>query len=338
MGRCDPTVSRPKKAQNFESRARGRTPELQLSSESVTVRPATRYLSCTEGVKSTTAPSRTFDQACPPPDGPQHAEPMTLSGEYDDDDDGGGYDAAFDPEAKMVAHDIIAQYAGGQAIGKNIQWVLRAMQGLERHYHALRRDDGKRRARLDKLVSQLSERLEETSEALAAERRARAASDAELARARAELEGQALGGSNQNRAGGGGLQQQLQQQQRNQQQQRAELDGCRNELVQTQERFAQADAAARYWSQQAAQAQAQARTALQESQEAKAAKVALQKCLIREKDYQLSEQAGYRLDAVVQIAPMHPTITVFGGATRRPLPDANAHETHTLDPWRKGTL
>ena len=68
------------------------------------------------------------------------------------------------------------------------------------------------------------------------------------------------------------------------------------------------------------------------------AKVALQKCLIREKDYQLSEQAGYRLDAVVQIAPMHPTITVFGGATRRALPDANAHETHTLDPWRKGTL
>ena len=264
---------------------------------------------------------------------------MTLRGEYEyDDDDDDGYDAAFDPDPKMVAHDIIAQYAGGQAIGKNIQWVLRAMQGLERHYHALRRDDGKRRARLDKLVSQLSERLEETSEALAAERRARAASDAELARARAELEGQALGGSNQNRAGGGGLQQQLQQQQRKQQQQRAELDGCRNELVQMQERFAQADAAARYWSQQAAQAQAQARTALQESQEAKAAKVALQKCLIREKDYQLSEQAGYRLDAVVQIAPMHPTITVFGGATRRPLPDANAHETHTLDPWRKGTL
>ena len=67
--------------------------------------------------------------------------------------------------------------------------------------------------------------------------------------------------------------------------------------------------------------------------------MALQKCLIREKDYQLSEQAGYRLDAVVQIAPMHPTITVFGsGAARRPPPDANAQETHTLDPWRKGTL
>ena len=53
----------------------------------------------------------------------------------------------------------------------------------------------------------------------------------------------------------------------------------------------------------------------------------------------LVEQAGYRLDAVVQIAPMHPTITVFGsGAARRPPPDANAQETHTLDPWRKGTL
>lgn len=263
-------------------------------------------------------------------------QPMALRGEYDDEEEDAGYDAAFDPDAKMVAHDIIAQYAGGQAIGNNIQWVLRAMQGLERHYHALRRDDGKRRARLDKLVSQLSERLEETSEALAAERRARAASDAELARARAELEGQARGGSD--RAAGGGLQQQLQHQQRQQQQQREELDGCRHELVQTQERFAQADAAARYWSQQAAQAQAQARTALQESQEAKAAKVALQKCLIREKDYQLSEQAGYRLDAVVQIAPMHPTITVFGGAARGPPPDANALETHTLDPWRKGTL
>ena len=263
-------------------------------------------------------------------------QPMALRGEYDDEEEDAGYDAAFDPDAKMVAHDIIAQYAGGQAIGNNIQWVLRAMQGLERHYHALRRDDGKRRARLDKLVSQLSERLEETSEALAAERRARAASDAELARARAELEGQARGGSD--RAAGGGLQQQLQHQQRQQQQQREELDGCRHELVQTQERFAQADVAARYWAQQAAQAQAQARTALQESQEAKAAKVALQKCLIREKDYQLSEQAGYRLDAVVQIAPMHPTITVFGGAARRPPPDANALETHTLDPWRKGTL
>ena len=159
---------------------------------------------------------------------------MTLRpGEYDEDEDG-GYDAAFEPDAKLVAHDIIAQYAGGQAIGNNIQWVLRAMQGLERHYHALRRDDGKRRARLDKLVSQLSERLEQTSGALAAERRARVASDAELARVRAELDGQARGGSEQSR--GSQQQQQQQQQQQRQQQQRAELDGCRNELAHTQER------------------------------------------------------------------------------------------------------
>ena len=252
--------------------------------------------------------------------------PSMVLGEHDDEADG-GYDAAFDSEAKLVAHDIIAQYAGGQTIGNNIQWVLRAMQALERHCHALRRDDGRRRARLDKLVSQLSERLEEASAALAAERRARAASDAELAQL---LEGQARVASEPSRAaggGGGGVQQLQQQQQRQQQMLRAELDACRTELAQTQQLFAQADAAARYWSQQAAEAQAQARTALQESQAATAAKVALQKCLIREKDYQLSEQAGYRLDAVVQIAPMHPTITVFGGAARRPPPDDGSQET-----------
>ena len=255
---------------------------------------------------------------------------MRARGEHDVEEDG-GYDAAFDSEAKLVAHDIIAQYAGGQTIGNNIQWVLRAMQALERHYHALRRDDGRRRARLDKLVSQLSERLEEASAALAAERRARAASDAELARLQADMEGRARVASEPSRAaggGGGGMQQLQQQQQRQQQMLRAELDACRTELAQTQQLFAQADAAARYWSQQAAEAQSQARTALQESQAATAAKVALQKCLIREKDYQLSEQAGYRLDAVVQIAPMHPTITVFGGAARRPPPDDGSQETY----------
>ena len=255
---------------------------------------------------------------------------MAAGGEHDEEEDG-GYDAAFDSEAKLVAHDIIAQYAGGQTIGNNIQWVLRAMQALERHYHALRRDDGLRRARLDKLVSQLSERLEEASAALAAERRARAASDAELARLQVDMEGQARVASEPSRAaggGGGGVQQLQQQQQRQQQMLRAELDACRTELAQAQQLFAQADAAARYWSQQAAEAQAQARTALQESQAATAAKVALQKCLIREKDYQLSEQAGYRLDAVVQIAPMHPTITVFGGAARRPPPDDGSQETY----------
>jgi len=249
---------------------------------------------------------------------------MAVRGEHDEEEDG-GYDAAFDSEAKLVAHDIIAQYAGGQTIGNNAKWVLRAMQALERHYHALRRDDGRRRARLDKLVSQLSERLEEASAALAAERRARAASDAELTQLQARLASEP---SRAAAGGGGGMQQLQQQQQRQQQMLRAELDACRTELAQTQQLFAQADAAARYWSQHAAEAQAQARAALQESQAATAAKVALQKCLIREKDYQLSEQAGYRLDAVVQIAPMHPTITVFGGAARRPPPDDGSQETY----------
>ena len=129
---------------------------------------------------------------------------MAAGGEHDEEEDG-GYDPAFDSEAKLVAHDIIAQYAGGQTIGNNIQWVLRAMQALERHYHALRRDDGRRRARLDKLVSQLSERLEEASAALAAERRARAASDAELARLQADMEGQARVASEPGRAAGGGV-------------------------------------------------------------------------------------------------------------------------------------
>lgn len=249
---------------------------------------------------------------------------MAARGQHDEEEDG-GYDAAFDSEAKLVAHDIIAQYAGGQTIGNNAKWVLRAMQALERHYHALRRDDGRRRARLDKLVSQLSERLEEASAALAAERRARAASDAELTQLQARLASEP---SRAAAGGGGGMQQLQQQQQRQQQMLRAELDACRTELAQTQQLFAQADAAARYWSQHAAEAQAQARAALQESQAATAAKVALQKCLIREKDYQLSEQAGYRLDAVVQIAPMHPTITVFGGAARRPPPDDGSQETY----------
>ena len=263
---------------------------------------------------------------------------MTLRrGEEDDDSD---YEHGCDPDPKMVAHEIFSQYAGGKTIGRNIQWVLRAMHALERHYHALRRDDGKRRARLDKLVSQLSERLEETAEGLATERRLRGESEAELARVRVAF---APGDMVQVRDGqAGDLEMWIgyergwvaQQTVEREHQYRAALDGCEAQLALTQERYAQADAAAHYWAQRAAEAQEQARAALQESQEARAAKVALQKCLIREKDYKLSEEAGYQLDAVVQIAPMRPTITVFAGAARRP-PDAN---THLLDPWRKGTL
>lgn len=247
------------------------------------------------------------------------------------------YDA---PEPEAVALDIFAQYAGGATIppGARQQWVLRALNALEAHYHDLRKDDRKRRTRLEKLTAELTQRLEETAGALVAERKRRETAEAELARAKAALDAEAA-----LRAGlqthDAALRRSQTAVERERENYLSALEKCQAQLAETHDRWRQADAAARHWSQRALEAQEQARIALQEGERARAAKVALQKCLIREKDYQLSEEAGYRLDAIVQIAPTHPSITVFGGPGRA---QRSSSEQMTrpvvLDPWRKGTL
>ena len=264
---------------------------------------------------------------------------MACTASYDDEGDEYEYVEAVDErDPETVAMDIFAQYAGGNSIplvSGSRTWVLRALQALERHYHDLRRDDRKRRERLESLSAELTERLEETAQALVAERMARKAADAELRRVRAALDAEAAartGFETHDKA----LRRTQTAVERERDQFSAALRGTEAQLADMQQRFTVADAAARSFAQQAAEAQEQARVALRESQEAHAAKVALQKCLLREKDYRLSEEAGYRLDSVVQITPTHPTITVFGGVARRPPPEGNTRIM--LDPWRKGTL
>lgn len=150
-------------------------------------------------------------------------------------------------------------------------------------------------------------------QALVAERTARSASDAELRHVRATLDAEVAARS--------GFETHDKALRRSQTSVESALGRCQTQLaesqalvVETHERFIRADAAARYWAQRATEAQGQARDALCESHEARAAQAALQKCLIRENTHSLSEEAGYRLDAVVQIAPTHPAVTVFGGA------------------------
>ena len=248
------------------------------------------------------------------------------------------YEEVDDFALEEVALDIFAQYAGGQAIppGAKQQWVLRALSALEAHYHELRRDDSRRRKRLEKLVGELTQRLEETARSLLGERTRRETAEAELARAKKALDAEAA-----LRAGLETHDQALRRSQtaveREREQYLAALDRCQEQLAETQAKWSKADAAARHWAHRAHQLQEQARVAIAQCQEARAAKVALQKCLYREKDYQLSEEAGYRLDTVVQIAPTHPTITVFGGAARR-LADDDTRTSSLLDPWKKGSL
>lgn len=270
---------------------------------------------------------------------PAMAPRPPVTDDYDDD----AYryeEEEYAPEPEAVALEIFAQYAGGATIppGARQQWVLRALNALEAHYHDLRKDDRKRRTRLEKLTSELTARLEETAGALVAERKRREAAETDLRRAKAALDAEAA-----LRAGlqthDAALRRSQTAVEREREQYLSALETCQAQLAETHDRWRQADAAARHWSQRALEAQHQARTALQEGERARAAKVALQKCLIREKDYQLSEEAGYRLDAIVQIAPTYPSITVFGGPGRAQRSSAEQMMRNVvLDPWRKGTL
>ena len=244
------------------------------------------------------------------------------------------------PAPEAVALDIFAQYAGGATIppGARQQWVLRALNALEAHYHGLRKDDRKRRTRLEKLTAELTQRLEETAGALVAERKRRETAETDLGRAKAALDAEAaLSAGLQTHDAA--LRRSQTAVEREREQYLSALEKCQAQLAETHDRWQHADAAARHWSQRALEAQHQAQIALQEGERARAAKVALQKCLIREKDYQLSEEAGYRLDAIVQIAPTHPSITVFGGPGGRAQRfTEQMTRPVVLDPWKKGTL
>ena len=79
-------------------------------------------------------------------------------------------------------------------------------------------------------------------------------------------------------------------------------------------RLGEAEEALRGWMARAEALQQGANEAARVLDGERASKIALQRCLVRERDYPFGAEAGFQMHTVVQLAPTRPTVTVLGGA------------------------
>ena len=221
-------------------------------------------------------------------------------------------------EGEQLVQEIVQHYAGERLAddalqGTRRQWILRALRALEAHFSGLRRADGVQLMRCGAEISALKASLSETNETLALERQARKETEAELARTREALRAQEELSTS--------LQQHNSTLQRTKQALQADLAAandairrCHVELARQFERAEERGRQLEMWKAREGSARREVAAVSAERDTAHAAQLSLQKNLLRERDYQMSNEAGYVLQSIVQLAPSTVTVSAIGNA------------------------
>ena len=88
-----------------------------------------------------------------------------------------------------------------------------------------------------------------------------------------------------------------------------QIRSLKREVQALQARWQTASNEAGEWAQRAYEAQGETRQALAEANEARNASSAMQRSLLSAQEYRLSEEAGYQLQTIIQMAPSKATLT-----------------------------
>ena len=209
-----------------------------------------------------------------------------------------------------AARDIMMR---GGVPGNATQWVARVAKGLEAHYRTLQREDG---VRIAKLESRLVRQERELAEARA---NTKAEMDARLgAEAEARRTAEALAANRELTKGLEASNDSLRRVKSGHDRDRGQvvslLQKAEAERDAMAARLGEAEEALRGWMARAEALQQGANEAARVLDGERASKIALQRCLVRERDYPFGAEAGFQMHTVVQLAPTRPTVTVLGGA------------------------
>ena len=209
-----------------------------------------------------------------------------------------------------AARDIMMR---GGVPGNATQWVARVAKGLEAHYRTLQREDGVRIAKLESRLVRQERELADARATTKAEMDARLAAEAEARRT-----AEALAANRELTKGLEASNDSLRRVKSGHDRDRGQvvslLQKAEAERDAMAARLGEAEEALRGWMVRAEALQQGANEAARVLDGERASKVALQRCLVRERDYPFGAEAGFQMHTVVQLAPTRPTVTVLGGA------------------------
>ena len=209
-----------------------------------------------------------------------------------------------------AARDIMMR---GGVPGNATQWVARVAKGLEAHYRTLQREDGVRIAKLESRLVRQERELAEARATTKAEMDARLAAEAEARRT-----AEALAANRELTKGLEASNDSLRRVKSGHDRDRGQvvslLQKAEAERDAMAARLGEAEEALRGWMTRAEALQQGANEAARVLDGERASKYALQRCLLRERDYPFGAEAGFQMHTVVQLAPTRPTVTVLGGA------------------------
>ena len=203
---------------------------------------------------------------------------------------------------------LLADYAGGKTLHPSQHWVVRAMRALELRYQAAAREEGVQRFNLEVHANQLAHDLGAHQRALreAEESRRTAGADAERARDALVQEQQLNQALKEHNAG---LLKERDMLVADLERAQGQLKSHKREIQTLQARWQQAANEAGEWAQRAYEAQTETRAALAEANEARAAAASVERSMLTAQEYRLSEEAGYQMQTIIQMAPSRATVT-----------------------------
>ena len=209
-------------------------------------------------------------------------------------------------DAKVLS--LLAEYAGGKTLHPSQKWVVRAMRALELRYQAAARTESVQRYNLELHAHQLAHDLGAHQAALREAEAMRRQADADHERAREAMENEkqlALALKQHNT----GLLRERDALVDELEHSQGQIRSLKREVQALQARWQTASNEAGEWAQRAYEAQGETRQALAEANEARNASSAMQRSLLSAQEYRLSEEAGYQLQTIIQMAPSKATLT-----------------------------